>query len=178
MEYKILNMQKEHWEQVKQIYCEGIETGIATFQTEIPSYEQWDNSHLKFGRFVACNEEKVLWWVALSPTSSKCVYSGVVEISIYIGKDFRGNGIGKSLMKEAIKQGEEKGIWSFYSEIIEENIVHKKCGFREIGIREKIEKLSNGKWSDTVLMEFRSKTVGIDYYKVTLLWIEVMNLEN
>jgi len=72
-------------------------------------------------------------------------------------------------MKEAIKQGEEKGIWSFYSEIIEENIVHKKCGFREIGIREKIEKLSNGKWSDTVLMEFRSKTVGIDYYKVTLL---------
>lgn len=68
-------------------------------------------------------------------------------------------------MKEAIKQGEEKGIWSFYSAIIEENIasieLHKKCGFREIGTREKIAKLSNGKWSDTVLMEFRSKTVGI-----------------
>ena len=165
MEYKIINMQKEHWEQVKQIYWEGIETGIATFQTEIPSYEQWDNSHLKFGRFVACNEENVLGWVALSSTSSRCVYSGVVEISLYIGKDFRGNGIGKALMKEAIKQGEEKGIWSFYSAIIEENIasieLHKKCGFREIGTREKIAKLSNGKWSDTVLMEFRSKTVGI-----------------
>ena len=165
MEYKIINMQKEHWEQVKQIYWEGIETGIATFQTEIPSYEQWDNSHLKFGRFVACNEEKVLGWVALSSTSSRCVYSGVVEISLYIGKDFRGNGIGKALMREAIKQGEEKGIWSFYSAIIEENIasieLHKKCGFREIGTREKIAKLSNGKWSDTVLMEFRSKTVGI-----------------
>ena len=159
-------MTQDHWEQVKKIYCEGIETGIATFQTEAPAYEQWNNSHLNFARLVACDEEKVLGWIALSSTSSRCVYSGVVEVSVYIGKDFRGKGIGKELMKEAIKQGEENGIWSFYSAIIKENIasieLHKKCGFREIGIREKIAKLSNGKWSDTVLMEFRSKTVGVD----------------
>lgn len=166
MKYEIISMTKNHWEQVKQIYCEGIKTGIATFRTEAPSYEEWDDSHLKFARLVAFNEGKVLGWIALSKTSSRCVYSGVVEVSIYIGKDFRGNGIGKSLMKEAIKQGEENGIWSFYSVIIKENIesieLHKKCGFREIGIREKIAKLSNGKWSDTVLMEFRSKVIGID----------------
>lgn len=166
MKYEIISMTKNHWERVKQIYCEGIETGIATFQTEAPSYEQWDTSHLKFARLIAFNQGKVLGWIALSPTSSRCVYSGVVEVSIYIGKDFRGNGIGKALMKEAIKQGEKNGIWSFYSAIIKENIasieLHKKCGFREIGIREKIAKLGNGKWSDTVLMEFRSKIVGID----------------
>lgn len=166
MKYEIINMDKKHWEQVKEIYCEGIDTGIATFQTEAPSYEQWNNSHLEIGRLVAYNDGKVLGWIALSPASSRCVYSGVVEVSIYIRKDFRGNGIGKALIKEAIKQAENNNIWSFYSAIIRENVpsieLHKNCGFREIGIREKIARLKNGKWSDTVLMEFRSKTVGID----------------
>ena len=166
MEYKIINMQKEHWEQVKQIYWEGIETGIATFQTEIPSYEQWDNSHLKFGRFVACNEEKVLGWVALSSTSSRCVYSGVVEVSIYIEKDSRHNGIGNKLMNKIIDYAEKNNIWTLYSLIIIKNTasitLHKKCGFREVGTREKIAKLSNGEWCDTVIMEYRSKKVGID----------------
>lgn len=166
MNYEIINMTREHWEDVRQIYIEGISTGIATFQREAPSFQEWDKGHLEACRFVAYNKGKVLGWVALSPTSSRCVYSGVAEVSIYIRKEFRGMGIGKALMEKAIKSAESNGIWSLYSAIIKDNIgsiqLHKKCGFREIGIREKIAKLSNGQWSDTVLMEYRSKVVGID----------------
>lgn len=166
MNFEISNMKKEHWNQVKEIYKEGIETGIATFQTELPSYESWDKGHLSIGRFVALKGEKVLGWIAISPTSSRCVYSGVVEVSIYVGKDSRGLGIGSELMKKLIETTEKNNIWSIYSAIIRENSasinLHKKSGFREVGIREKIAKLSNGKWSDTVIMERRSKIVGID----------------
>lgn len=166
MNFEISNMKKEHWNQVKEIYKEGIETGIATFQTELPSYESWDKGHLSIGRFVALKGEKVLGWIAISPTSSRCVYSGVVEVSIYVSKDSRGLGIGSELMKKLIETTEKNNIWSIYSAIIRENSasinLHKKSGFREVGIREKIAKLSNGKWSDTVIMERRSKIVGID----------------
>lgn len=165
MGYKILEMKEEYWEQVVSIYGEGIQTGIATFQTELPAYEDWNKGHLKIGRFVACDGEKVLGWIALSPTSSRCVYSGVVEVSIYIGKDSRGMGIGTELMKKEIETTEENNIWSIYSAIIRENTasihLHEKCGFRKVGIRERIAKLSNGKWSDTVIMERRSKIAGI-----------------
>lgn len=166
MDYEIINMTKEHWEQVREIYLEGIATGIATFQTEAPSFEEWDKGHLKVCRFIAYGNGQVLGWVTLSPTSSRPVYSGVSEVSIYIKKEFRKNGIGKALMETVIREAEKNGIWSLYSAIIRDNIgsikLHKKCGFREIGIREKIAKLSNGKWSDTVLMEFRSKVIGIN----------------
>lgn len=166
MEYEIVEMKKEQWNQVRNIYMEGIQTGIATFQTAAPSFEDWDKGHLKICRFTAVSDGKVLGWIALSPTSSRPVYRGVVEVSIYIGKDFRGNGIGKALMNKVIKEAEKNGLWSLYSAIIRENKasieLHKKCGFREIGIRERIAKLQNGKWSDTVLMEYRSKVAGID----------------
>lgn len=164
--YKIREMKNEDWEQVVNIYKEGIETGIATFQTEVPDYESWDKGHLKKGRFVACNGDTILGWIAMSPTSSRCVYSGVVEVSVYIGKNSRHNGIGEKLMTKLIEYTEENNIWSLYSAIIRKNVssieLHKKCGFREVGIRERIAKLSNGEWSDTVIMEYRSKKVGID----------------
>ncbi|MBE6048326.1 MAG: N-acetyltransferase [Clostridium sp.] len=166
MEYRIINMNKDHWDSVREIYLQGIRTGIATFQTTSPSFEEWDKGHLKVGRLVAVNKDEVLGWVALSPTSSRSVYSGVVEVSIYIGEKYRNEGIGKALMKEVIKISEEEGIWSFYSSIIRENVgsikLHKDCGFRVVGIREKIAKLSDGRWSDTVIMEYRSKIVGVD----------------
>lgn len=166
MEYKIVNINENHWGEIKEIYLQGIRTGIATFQTEAPSYEEWDKGHLKIGRIAAVSENKVLGWAALSPTSSRCVYSGVAEVSIYIGEEYRNKGIGKALMKEIIKLSEEHGIWSLYSAIIRENIgsikLHRDCGFREVGIREKIAKLRDGRWSDTVIMEYRSKVVGID----------------
>jgi phosphinothricin acetyltransferase len=107
-----------------------------------------------------------LGWGALSPTSSRCVYAGVAEVSIYIGDQYRGKGIGKTLLTELVRLSEENGFWTLQSGIIKENSasieLHKKCGFRELGIREKVGKMGNGIWHDVVLVERRSKVVGID----------------
>jgi L-amino acid N-acyltransferase YncA len=166
MKYKIEEMESSDLEEVNNIYVEGIKTGLATFQTEAPTWENWDKSHLQSCRLVARSESSILGWVALSPTSSRSCYAGVVEVSIYIGEKYKGQGIGKSLLTSIIKQSEENGIWTLYCAIIRENIgsivLHRKCGFREIGIREKIAKMSNEAWHDVVLMERRSKVVGID----------------
>ncbi len=165
MDYKIGEMKKQDWEGVSKIYLEGINTGKATFQTEIPTWENWNSSHTKSCRLVAHLGTKILGWAALSPTSSRCVYSGVVEVSIYIGEEYRGKGIGKALLTNLINLSEKDGVWTLQSGIIKENLasiaLHKSCGFREIGVRERISKMSNGVWHDVVLMERRSKTVGI-----------------
>ncbi|HEY5584861.1 MAG TPA: GNAT family N-acetyltransferase [Ruminiclostridium sp.] len=165
MDYKLEEMTKLDWDQVSQIYKEGIETGIATFQEVVPTWENWDNDHISSCRIVIRLGNKVLGWGALSPTSSRCVYEGVAEVSIYIGDNYRGKGLGKILLEEIIKQSEENGFWMLQSGIISENkvsiILHEKCGFRELGIREKVAKMSNRKWYDVVLMERRSKIVGI-----------------
>ncbi|KOF55631.1 MULTISPECIES: GNAT family N-acetyltransferase [Clostridium] len=166
MDYSIQEMKSENWEAVAKIYMEGINTGKATFQSELPSFEDWDKGHMKVCRLVAYDGKNVLGWAALSPTSSRCVYKGVAEVSIYIGGAYRGKGVGKSILSNLIKLSEKNGIWSLYSAIIRENsssiALHKSCGFREIGIREKVAKMSNGIWHDTVLMEHRSKVVGIE----------------
>ncbi|WP_425801831.1 GNAT family N-acetyltransferase [Desulfitobacterium sp. Sab5] len=166
MEYKIDIMKPSDWEQVKSIYVEGIKTGLATFQTEAPSWENWDNGHLSSCRLVARSGNDILGWAALSPTSSRSCYAGVVEVSLYIGERYKGQGIGTTLLTNIIKQSEENGIWALYSAIIRENIasiaLNKKCGFREIGIRERIAKMDNGIWHDVILMERRSKVVGIN----------------
>jgi phosphinothricin acetyltransferase len=165
MNYKIEEMTNGDWEQVVKIYLEGINTGRATFQTEIPNWENWNKSHINSCRLVARLGNKVLGWVALSPTSSRCVYAGVAEVSIYIGEEYRGKGIGTALLTNSIKMSEENGLWTLQSGIIKENTesiaLHKRCGFREIGVREKVGKMSNGKWHDVILMERRSKIVGI-----------------
>ena len=166
MEYKIEEMIPSDWQQVASIYLEGIKTEIATFQTEVPTFEAWDNSHISLCRIVARLGDSVLGWAALSPTSSRCVYAGVAEVSIYIGEKYKGQGLGKALLTNLIKVSEENGFWTLQSGIIRENVasiaLHKKCGFREIGIREKVGKMNNEKWLDVVLMERRSKIVGID----------------
>jgi Sortase and related acyltransferases len=165
MNYTIEEMKASDWEEVAQIYLEGINTGIATFQNSIPNFEDWDNSHIKSCRLVAKSEGKVLGFAALSPTSSRPVYSGVAEVSIYIGEIHKGLGIGHALMTNIIKLSEENNFWTLQSGIIRENTasieLHKKCGFREIGIREKVAKMDNGIWHDTVLMERRSAIVGV-----------------
>lgn len=165
MKYKIREMRKEDWDRVREIYLEGIETKKATFQTEAPEYEDWDRSHLKENRFVAVDENgKVEGWIALSPTSSRCVYRGVVEVSVYIAKEARGNGAGCLLMMKTIEETEKMDIWTLYSAIISINeasiALHKKCGFRVVGTREKIAKDVDGIWRDTVIMERRSKIAG------------------
>ena len=165
MEFIIESMLASDWEQVKRIYLEGIESGIATFQTEAPTWENWNKGHLDVCRCVARSSENILGWVALSPTSSRECYKGVVEVSIYVGEKYKGQGIGSSLLTNLVNQSEAQGIWTLYCAIIRENtasiMMHKKCGFREIGIREKVAKMSNGVWHDVVLMERRSKLVGI-----------------
>lgn len=166
MDYRIEEMLPQHWNQVASIYLEGINTGKATFQSEVPTFETWNNGHVNTCRFVAIFDNKVAGWAALSPTSSRCVYSGVAEVSVYIGENYRGLGIGSRLLNELVKASEENGFWSLRSGIISENTpsikLHKRCGFREVGITEKVAKMKSGIWHDVIIMERRSKIVGID----------------
>jgi phosphinothricin acetyltransferase len=165
MEFIINQMKETDWLQVSDIYTEGIDTKIATFQSAAPSWEDWNNGHCKTCRLVAKVGEEILGWAALSPVSSRCVYAGVAELSIYISNKFRGQKVGTVLLEELIKLSEENGYWTLQSGIIRENIaslnLHNKCGFREIGYREKLGKMDNGTWHDVVLVERRSKVVGL-----------------
>ncbi|WP_147535236.1 GNAT family N-acetyltransferase [Bacillus marasmi] len=158
-------MEPSDWKQVSSIYLEGISTGNATFQTSAPSYEDWDNGHVKSCRLVAKTGDKIVGWAVLSPTSSRCVYAGVAEVSIYVGLEYSGKGIGSLLLKRLIEESEQHGFWTLQSGIFPENIsslkIHKKNGFREIGRREKLGKM-NGVWRDVVLLERRSTKIGID----------------
>lgn len=150
------------WEQVKSIYEKGIATGNATFQTTAPTFAEWDNSHLKSCRFVYDHNGVVRGWVALTPVSSRCVYVGVAEVSVYVDPEFSGKGIGSSLLNKLIQASEQEGIWTLQAGIFPENAVslkiHEKAGFRILGIREKIGK-QHGIWRDTVLLERRSQTI-------------------
>ncbi|MGL5415106.1 MAG: GNAT family N-acetyltransferase [Clostridium sp.] len=160
---KIEAMEKVHWEEVEAIYVEGIETLKATFRDKVPTYEEFDVGHIKEGRLVGIIEGKVVGWIALSKVSARLVYDGVMEVSIYIKEDSRGKGVGKALLNKVIEISEENDIWSLQSVIIKENIesikLHQKCGFREIGVKERIAKMKNGVWHDVVLMERRSRKI-------------------
>ena len=161
----IRNMQRTDWPKVSQIYAEGIATGIATFETQVSPYENWDAAHLSSCRLVALEENDVLGWAALSPVSSRCVYGGVGEVSIYVGRDARGKGVGRLLMEKLILESEREGLWTLQSGIFPENrasiILHEKMGFRYIGKRERIGK-RDGIWKDNLLFERRSALVGVD----------------
>ncbi len=163
MEIVILKMKDEDWPVIQEIYQEGIGTGNATFETEAPDWEQWDKDHLKDCRLVAKSKEEIVGWVALSPVSSRCVYHGVAEASLYVRDSFRGEGIGKVLLKAAIEESERAGIWTLQSMTFPENAasiaIQKACGFKEVGRREKIGCM-DGQWRDVVLLERRSKIVG------------------
>lgn len=156
-------MKPGHWPAVKATYEEGIATGKATFETTAGDWEKWDNSHLKDLRYVACEDDLILGWVALSPASGRCVYGGVAEISVYVRKSESGRGVGSELLKHLIIESEKAGYWTLQAGIFEENIqsirLHEKCGFRIVGKREKLGQL-NGKWKDIILMERRSSRVG------------------
>jgi len=161
---QITTFNEADYDRVSEIYKQGIETGIATFQDEIPTWSDWDKSHLKACRLAIFFKGKMAGWAALTPVSSRCVYTGVAEVSIYIGEDFRGKGIGKTLLNELVRQSEKEGFWTLQSGIFSENLasitLHETCGFRQIGYREKIGK-KNGTWKDNVIMERRSKVVGV-----------------
>ncbi|MCJ7622492.1 MAG: N-acetyltransferase family protein [Anaerolineaceae bacterium] len=157
-------MKRDDWVAVRSIYQEGIDSGNATFETHLPSWEAWDQNHMQTCRFVAARDHHVVGWAALSPVSGRCIYAGVAEVSVYVCTSMRGQGIGKKLLQTLIHNSEQAGIWTLQAGIFPENIasikLHKSCGFREVGYREHLGQLY-GKWRNVVLMERRSKTTGI-----------------
>ena len=153
------------YEQVAQIYQQGIATGNATFQQNIPTWEDWDESHLKNCRTVGIMDNKVVGWAALTAVSSRCVYAGVAEVSVYVATNYRGLKIGTKLLEYQIEESEASNIWTLQAGIFPENIasikLHEQLGFRIVGKREKIGKM-NGKWRDTLLLERRSEKIGVE----------------
>lgn len=156
----IREMKTDDWNQVRKIYLQGITRGNCTVVTECPSYEEWDASHLKECRFVCEKRGRVIGWIALSPTSSKHAYRGVVEVSVYVDENSQDCGIGTMLLEHMCEESERAGFWTLYVAIFESNTasraLHKKCGFREIGFRERIAKDRFGNWINTVIMERRN----------------------
>jgi phosphinothricin acetyltransferase len=165
MNVEIEILTARHWEQVRAIYLEGIETGLATFETEPPSWERWDAGHMACCRLIARAGETVKGWAALSPVSARRAYSGVAEVSVYVGQQHRGAGVGLALLEALVRASEESGLWMLQAGIFAENeasvALHGKCGFRIVGRRERIASLQ-GRWRDTILMERRSTIVGVD----------------
>ena len=161
---EIVEMLPKHWESVKRIYAEGVATGNATFQTSVPTWEEWDSAHVKNSRLVAMENETVLGWAALTAVSGRCVYAGVGEVSVYVSNEAKGKGIGKKLLNVLIEESEKNDFWTLQAGIFPENIasikIHEECGFRLIGKRERIGQM-NGVWRDTLLLEKRSERTGI-----------------
>ena len=154
-----------HWPAVRAIYEQGIATGNATFETQAPEWDAWDRAHLAHSRLVAVDvADTVLGWAALSPVSSRCVYGGVAELSIYIAAEARGQGVGRQLLQALITDSEAHGIWTLQAGTFEENSasigLHTQAGFRVVGHRERIGQ-HHGVWRNTVQLERRSPTVGV-----------------
>ena len=177
MEYPIVPMLHDLWPAVREIYRQGIATGNATFETEVPDWEKWDSSHRKDCRLIALEEingdeaerlislrkSAVLGWAALSSVSARQVYKGVAEVSVYVAAEARGRGVGKALLEALVLESEINGIWTLQAGIFPDNLsslaLHKSCGFREVGVRHRIGKLEEI-WRDVLLLERRSATVG------------------
>jgi L-amino acid N-acyltransferase YncA len=165
MEIILRVMAAEDWEAVRAIYLAGIATGQATFETETPSWIDWNTAHLPAPRLVAVSDDVIIGWAALSPVSSRTVYAGVAEVSVYVDENARGRGAGSLLLAALVTHSESEGIWTLQASIFPENAasisLHKAFGFREVGTRRRIGKL-HGVWRDTVLLERRSEAAGVN----------------
>ncbi len=167
LDFALLPMQSVDYPSVSRIFTQGIETGNATYDTSAAVWEDWDAKHLMHSRWVvkSANEGSVLGWAALSPVSSRVVFSGVAELSIYVDTDYLGKGLGNVLMEAVVASSEENEIWMLQSGIFPENQasigMHEKFGFRLVGRRERIGKMANDVWRDIVLLERRSLIVGL-----------------
>lgn len=161
----LLSITEENFSEVQQIYALGIASGHATFETTVPGWNTWHAAHLEHSRITVYRDGRMLGWGALSPVSERCVYQGVAEVSVYVHPDAQGQGIGSVILENLIRSSEANGIWSLMSGIFPENKaslqLHRKHGFRIVGVREKIGRM-NGTWRDTVLLQRRSTVVGID----------------
>ena len=160
LELLVRDLRPDDWAEVAAIYRDGMRSGMATFETEVPSWQDWHAAHPL--RVVAEIDERVIGWAALSPVSSRWAYRGVGETSVYIAGDARGKGVGKTLMEALIAQSERAGFWTLQTSIFPENEaslkLHRRVGFRVVGVRRAIGK-RDGLWRDTVLMERRSEVI-------------------
>jgi phosphinothricin acetyltransferase len=156
-------MHTADWVSVRSIYSEGVTTGQATFETEAGDWASWNDAHMPAPRLVARDTERVLGWAALSPVSGRCVYGGVADVSVYVAVSSRGKGIGAKLLRGLIAASEREGIWTLQAGIFPENgasvALHRACGFREVGRRERLGQL-HGVWRDVLIFERRSRSVG------------------
>jgi len=164
MDFQIDEMGPDDWEQVRQIYLDGLATGQASFEVEAPSWESWDQRFHRHSRLVAREKGQVIAWAALAPVSTRPCYAGVAEASLYVAADHRGLGVGKRLLEALIESSERNGIWSLYGATFPENTasieLQLACGFRIVGRRERIAQ-HHGVWRDTIITERRSKVVGV-----------------
>ena len=153
------DLRADDWPEVARIYREGIETGNATFETEVPSWEEWDAAHLAAPRLVARDNGAVVGWAALAPYSERACYRGVAEDSIYVARSARGRGVGGALLAELCREADGAHIWTIQASILAANkasvALHERNGFRVVGVREKLAR-KRGEWSDVVLLERRS----------------------
>ena len=150
------------WPAVAAVYEEGIATRLATFETAAPGWEEWDAAHLAGHRLVAEEDGEVVGFAALAPCSTRAVYRGVAEESVYVADRARGRGLGRALLERVVAGSERDGIWTLQAGVFPENraslALHHACGFRTVGLRERIGQL-DGAWRDVVLLERRSEEV-------------------
>jgi len=162
MSVEVRDLRPGDWAEVAHIYAEGIATGNATFETEVPSWAAWDAAHLAEHRFLAERDGRVIGWIALSPASRRPCYAGVAEISVYVAEAARGNGVGTELLAAVVASAERDGLWTLQTSVFPENepslALLRRFGFRTVGTRERIGQL-HGVWRDTVLVERRSEVV-------------------
>ena len=154
------------WPEVAEIYRQGIESGDATFETEVPTWDSWNAGHSPDCRIVAEMDGRTVGFAVLSPISGRCVYDGVREVTIYIAESARGRGVGSALLRELVADTEASGIWTLEAGIFPENgasiRIFERCGFRILGTHERLGRFHDGRWRDVVLMERRSWIAGVD----------------
>ena len=155
-------LRPDDWPAVREIYEAGIATGDATFETAAPGWQVWDATHLADHRLVARDGGRVVGWTALAPVSDRCAYAGVAEDSIYVAPDLQGRGVGRALLSAVVASAEQGGIWTVQTGIFPENQasvrLHQACGFRVVGLRERLGRLQ-GRWRDVLLLERRSPVI-------------------
>jgi L-amino acid N-acyltransferase YncA len=154
----IRRLTETDWPAVARVYAEGLATGLASFETETPSWDEWDTSHLDAPRFVAETDGELVGWIAITPVFRRACYRGVVEHSVYVAREHQGRGVGRALLEALVAEAPAHGIWTIQTSVMAGNDtsleLHRRCGFREVGRRERIAQ-RDGVWHDTILLERR-----------------------
>jgi len=170
MTVTVRDMTAADWPAVERIYREGIATGNATFEASPPSWEEFDREKVADPRLVALEGGAVIGWAAAGRVSSRCVYEGVLEHSVYVAETARGHGVGRVLLDAFLRAAEAAQVWTVQSGVFPENepslALHRELGFRTVGTRQRVGKMSygpySGKWRDVVMIERRSELIGVD----------------